>query len=109
MAIASTWMLHRETEHPGANRWDYIVSIPDSQEFAGIEPHSAKDSEVSVVIRKKQHATEYLRSHLQDGYRITKWFWVTRGTVSFSKMDPARRRLDENGIKFVGHLLRTFD
>ena len=47
-------------EHPEANRWDYIVSIPDLQLFAGIEPHSEKDSEVSVVIRKKQHATEYL-------------------------------------------------
>ena len=96
-------------EHPEANRWDYIVSIPDKQEFVGIEPHSAKDSEVSVIIRKKQHATNYLRNHLQDGYGITKWFWVTGGAVRFSRMEPARRRLDENGIKFVGRLLHTFD
>jgi hypothetical protein len=96
-------------EHPEANRWDYIISIPDLKELAGIEPHSAKDSEVSVVIRKKKHATDYLRTHLQNGYRITKWFWVTHGPVSFSKMDPARRRLDQNGIKFVGRLLSRFE
>jgi hypothetical protein len=94
-------------EHPEANRWDYIVSIPDLKEFAGIEPHSAKDSEISVVVLKKKHATEYLRSHLQDGYRITRWFWVSHGTVSFSKMDRARRRLDQNGIAFEGRMLRT--
>jgi hypothetical protein len=95
-------------EHPEANRWDYIVSIPDLSECAGIEPHSAKDSEISVVIAKKKHATEYLRDHLQNGHRITRWFWVTRGTVSFSKMDRARRRLDQNGIAFVGRSLRDF-
>ncbi len=51
-------------EHPEANRWDYIVSIPDLEELAGIEPHSAKDSEISVVISKKKSSTEYLRDHL---------------------------------------------
>lgn len=74
-------------EHPEANRWDYIVSIPDLELFAGIEPHSAKDSEVSVVIRKKQHATEYLRNHLRDSYRVTRWFWVSHGSADFSRMD----------------------
>lgn len=96
-------------EHPQANRWDYIVSIPDLEQLVGIEPHSAKDSEISVVVSKKKNATEYLRNHLQPGYRITRWFWVSHGTVSFSKMDRARRRLDQNGIAFVGRLLRTFE
>ena len=94
-------------EHPEANRWDYIVSILDLKEFIGVEPHSAKDSEISVVIAKKKHATEYLRNHLQDGYRITRWFWVSHGTVGFSRMDRARRRLDQNGIAFAGRMLRT--
>jgi hypothetical protein len=96
-----------QDEYPEANRWDYIVSVPDLAVFAGIEPHSAKDSEIRVVISKKNHATEYLRHHLQEGYRITKWFWVCHGTVSFSKMDRARRSLDQNGINFVGRVLRT--
>jgi len=96
-------------EHPQANRWDYIISIPASQTFAGIEPHSAKDDQISVVIQKKEHAVEYLRSHLQHSCRITKWFWVTEGRVSFSKMDRARRRLDQKGIRFVGRVLRSFE
>lgn len=96
-----------KNEQPEANRWDYIVSIRDLKEFIGIEPHSAKDSEISVVIAKKKQATEYLRNHLQDGYRITRWFWVSHGTVGFSKMDRARRRLDQNGIAFAGRMLRS--
>ncbi len=94
-------------EHPESNRWDYIVSIPDLKELIGIEPHSAKDSEISVVIAKRRHATQYLRNHLQGGYRVTRWFWVSHGTVSFSKMDRARRRLDQNGIAFAGRMLRN--
>ena len=96
-------------EDPGSNRWDYIVSIPDLKEFIGIEPHSAKDSEISVVIAKRKHAIQYLRKHLQDCYRITRWFWVSHGTVSFSKMDRARRRLDQNGIAFAGRMLRNLE
>jgi hypothetical protein len=95
-------------EHPDANRWDYIISIPDSQRFVGIEPHTAKDDQISVVIQKKEHAIHYLRSHFRESHRITRWYWVTHGTVSFSKMDRARRRLDEKGIEFVGRKLRTF-
>jgi hypothetical protein len=95
-------------EHPNAHRWDYIVSLPDLEEFVGIEPHSAMDSEISVVVAKKKHAIEYLRNHLQDGYRVTKWFWVSHGSVGFSRMDRARRRLDQNGIKFEGRVLRNF-
>jgi predicted PhzF superfamily epimerase YddE/YHI9 len=96
-------------EHPDTNRWDYIVSIPDREELIGIEPHTAKDAEISVVIAKKKHAAQYLRNHLKNGCRIARWFWVSHGTVGFSKMDRARRRLDQNGIKFAGRLLRTLD
>jgi len=94
-------------EFPEANRWDYILSLPEVPEIVGIEPHSAKDSEITVVIAKKKHAIEYLRNHLRGGYRIARWFWVSPGTVGFSRMDRARRRLDQNGIQFVGRMLRT--
>jgi hypothetical protein len=95
-------------EFPQANRWDYILSVPDLGEIVGIEPHTAKDSEISAVIAKKNHATQYLRNHLQEGNRVARWFWVSHGTVSFSKMDRARRRLDQNGITFCGRKLLTF-
>ncbi len=95
-------------ELPQLHRWDYIVSVPDLAQLVGLEPHAAKDSEVSVVIAKKQQAAVYLRSHLEDGRRVTRWFWVTSGPVGFSRMDRARRRLDQNGIAFVGRQLRSF-
>ena len=95
-------------EHPEANRWDYIISIPDVGEYVGIEPHKAKDSEIRAVIAKRKHASQYLRNHLRNGYRISRWFWVTHGAVSFSRMDRARRRLDQNGIAFAGRILRDF-
>jgi hypothetical protein len=95
-------------EHPNENRWDYVVSIPDLTEFAGIEPHHATDKEISVVVRKKRFAAEYLRNHLREGYRLTKWYWISSGSVSFSRMDKARRILDKNGIKFEGRILRDF-
>jgi hypothetical protein len=95
-------------EDPEANRWDYVLSIPDLSEILGIEPHTAKDSEISVVIAKKRHATQYLRTHLKDRHRVARWIWVSHGTVGFSRMDRARRRLDQNGIQFAGRMLRTF-
>jgi hypothetical protein len=96
-------------EFPEAHRWDYILSVPDLSEIIGIEPHVAKDSEVSVVIAKKRHAAECLRNHLRGGYRVTRWFWVSPSTVGFSRMDRARRRLDQEGIAFAGRILQTFD
>src|SRR5262245_1543292 len=57
-----------QSEDPQANRWDYIVSVPDLKIFVGIEPHTAKDSEVSVVIAKKKHASAYLRNHFKNGH-----------------------------------------
>jgi hypothetical protein len=76
--------------------------------FAGIEPHTASDHEINVVVAKRRHAIEYLRNHFQQGHRIAKWFWVASGAVGFSRMDRARRRLDQNGIQFVGRVLRSF-
>jgi hypothetical protein len=97
-----------QSDCPEANRWDYILSVPDLTQIVGVEPHAAKDSEISVVIAKKKHAEEYLRQHLQDGCRVTKWYWVSHSKVSFSRMDRARRRLDQNGIMFAGRRLKSF-
>ncbi len=94
-------------EFPQAHRWDYLCSVPGASHIVGIEPHSAKDSEISVVIAKKRHAIEYLHGHLPPKHRVAKWFWVSHGRVSFSRMEPARRRLDQNGIAFEGRMLRS--
>lgn len=95
-----------KNEFPEANRWDYVMSLPALEQIVAVEPHAARDSEISVVIAKKKHAIQYLQSHLRDGYRVTKWFWVSPGTVGFSRMERARRLLDQNGIAFEGRVLR---
>ena len=96
-------------EHPEANRWDYIISVKGSERLIGIEPHSARDDEVSTVIAKKKQASGYLLGHLNDGWRVTAWIWVSSGKIRFSKMDPAIRRLNVNGIRFVSGVIKSFD
>jgi hypothetical protein len=90
-------------DFPQHNRWDYILSVPQNAELVAIEPHSARDSEVSVVIRKKQQASDYLRAHLPPSRRPAKWLWVSHGRVGFSRMERARRQLAQKGISFEGH------
>ncbi len=94
-------------EFPQSHRWDYLMSVPAAAQIVGLEPHTAKDSEINVVIAKKQNAQAYLRGHLHAKHRVAKWIWVTHGTVGFSKMERARRLLDQSGIAFEGRLLRS--
>jgi hypothetical protein len=94
-------------EYPQSNRWDYILSVSSTAELIGLEPHSAKDSEISVLILKKKHAAAYLRSHLRDGVKVKRWIWVTHGKVKFSRMDKLQRSLSQNGIFFAGRLLKS--
>ncbi|MBI4425015.1 MAG: hypothetical protein HY554_14885 [Elusimicrobia bacterium] len=94
-------------QHPEENRWDYILSVPSLSQLVGLEPHPAKDSEIKVVIAKRTKSLEFLRSHLRAGIHVSQWIWVTRGTVGFSRMEKARRRLDQSGIRFTGRLLQN--
>lgn len=89
-------------DFPNANRWDYVFSVPDAAKLIALEPHSAKDSEISVLIAKKKHAITQLRAHLQAKYGISRWLWVSRGRTSFSRMEQATRRLAQAGIEYVG-------
>src|SRR5262249_26038202 len=45
---------------PSENRWDYVLSLPATERLVGLEPHTAGDHEVRVVIRKKQNAQAFL-------------------------------------------------
>lgn len=94
-------------ESPQENRWDYIVSVPDSEALIAIEPHGAKESEVSVVIAKKRHAMSYLATQLPPKHRVKRWLWVSHGKVGFSRLDRARRQLNQHGIEFVGRAVRS--
>ena len=54
------------------------------------------------MIAKRAAALEQLRPHLKPGTRITEWLWVATGAVQFAETEKARRRLDQNGVRFVG-------
>ena len=89
---------------PNANRWDYIFSVSDAGKLVGLEPHRARDSEVSVVIAKKRHAAEQMRTHLQERHRVSEWLWVSHGRTSFSRMERASKSLAQAGIRYIGRL-----
>lgn len=91
-----------EKERAQENRWDYLLGHSASGHVVAVEPHSAKDGEIEVVIRKRSAACKQLRDHLRDGARIAAWLWVASGNVHFAATEKARRRLDQHGIEFVG-------
>lgn len=93
---------------PDANRWDYILSISRSVEVIGIEPHTAKDSEISTVRRKKENAQTFLVGHLHSRYRVLRWYWVSHGRTQFSVMEKAQRQLAKSGIKYT-RVLKSLD
>ncbi len=91
-----------EQGHNEENRWDYLLGHAPSGEVVAVEPHAAKHDEITRVIQKRTAAREQLGGHLRDGARVTKWLWVASGRVHFADTEKARRRLDQNGIEFVG-------
>lgn len=88
--------------HEQENRWDYLLGHEPSGEVVAVEPHSAKQDEVTTVINKRSAARTQLEGHLREGSRVTKWLWVASGRVHFADTEKTKRRLDQNGIEFVG-------
>jgi len=84
------------------NRWDYLLGHTQSRRIVGVEPHSAKNGEISTVIKKRQAALSQLQEHLRDGVVVSKWLWVASKDVKFLSMEKAKFELDKNGIEFVG-------
>lgn len=87
---------------PNENRWDYLLGHTASKLVVGIEPHSAKDDEITTVINKRSAAMRQLAGHFKHGAKVSKWIWVASRTVRFADTEIARRRLDQNGIAFAG-------
>jgi hypothetical protein len=90
-------------DYPQEPRWDYLLGHTLSEEIVGLEPHSARTDEISNVINKRKAARQQPADHLRPGARVSVWLWVASGKVHFADTEKARRRLDENGITFVGN------
>jgi hypothetical protein len=88
--------------HEQENRWDYLLGHEASGELVAVEPHSAKQDEITKVIKKQAAARKQLKAHLRDGARVAKWLWVASGKVHFADTERVSRLLDQNGIRFVG-------
>lgn len=88
--------------HKQENRWDYLLGHAPSGEVVAVEPHPAKQDEITGVIQKRTAARKQLEGQLRDGAGVTKWLWVASGRVHFADTEKARRQLDQNGIEFVG-------
>lgn len=91
-----------QRRHPTDHRWDYLLGHAPSRSAIGLEPHSAKQDEVSTVIAKRCAALRHLRGHMRPGARVAAWLWVASGKVYFADTGKERRRLDQNGVTFVG-------
>lgn len=98
-----------EAARPGneqENRWDYLLGISNGSRLIAVEPHTAGEGEISVVVAKRIFSKKFLEDHLIDGKGVEKWLWVASGKVGFLSIEKAKLRLDQNGIEFVGRLVR---
>lgn len=95
--------------YPQEHRWDYLLGHSESARVIGLEPHSAKNREISVVIDKRRFALEQLKTRLRDGRRVHAWYWVASGKVDFVPLEKASLRLQQAGIAFVGRKLKRKD
>lgn len=84
------------------NRWDYLLGHDASKKLIAVEPHSADNSEITTVIKKRGAAIRQLQTHFRSGTNVAKWIWVASGKVRFLQFEKTRILLDQNGIEFVG-------
>jgi hypothetical protein len=87
---------------PNSNRWDYLVWFKTAKklenEVMALEVHSAYDSQVSTVIKKKEWAEIFLRE--ETDIKVNRWVWAASGKISILKTSRFARNLAKNGIEF---------
>ena len=88
--------------HEQENRWDYLLGHALSRQVVAVEPHSAKQDEISTVVKKLAAAKEHARPHLKDGIKVSRWLWVASGNIQFASTEKVVLQLAQKGIDFVG-------
>ena len=84
--------------HAPENRWDYLLGHSQSATVIGLEPHSARQDQITKVIKKETGAKEQLKGHLKQGARVTAWLWVASGRDYFADTEKARHRPTQAGV-----------
>jgi hypothetical protein len=72
-----------QAQFPGENRWDYLLGHGSGAKVVGLEPHTATNHEIKVVLQKRKSALRHLRDHLRPGRQVEAWYWVASGRVDF--------------------------
>ncbi|WNG24159.1 hypothetical protein F0U62_09070 [Cystobacter fuscus] len=97
-------------EHGNENRWDYLLGTSQAGlPLIAVEVHPANTGEVKVLIAKKRAAEAVLRSALEPGQTVKRWYWIASGKTVITRNTPEARMLDAAGIRLVGsqlHLMR---
>jgi hypothetical protein len=90
----------REPHEPNADRWDYVVTLRDTDHGLGIEPHPAYADQVQEIVRKKQWAEQLLRREAPT-LQVQAWIWLTGADEEpgFTPAGPLLRLLSAEGIK----------
>lgn len=87
------------------NRWDYLLGHSATGKVVALEPHTAREDQISTIIAKKTAALLHIRDEVRTGKAVARWIWVASGNVRFTQIDKAIRRLDQAGIQFAGSRL----
>ena len=83
----------------------------DEDEFIyWVEPHTASDSEIDVVIRKANWLLKWLKQpgNLLDQFK-RDIVWVSSGRTSFTLSSPQTKRMAVAGLTHKGQVLRITD
>ena len=89
--------------HPSAHRWDYLLGTSHGGlPLIAVEVHPANTGAARVVIEKKRAAEGVLRSSLNPGARVKRWYWIASGKTVITRNTPESRMLDAAGIRLVG-------
>ncbi|ATB36344.1 hypothetical protein CYFUS_001758 [Cystobacter fuscus] len=93
-------------ERGSENRWDYLLGTTRSDlPLIAVEVHPANTGQVKVLIAKKRAAEAVLRSVLEPGQTVKRWYWIASGKTVITRNTPESRMLDAAGIRLVGSLL----
>ena len=95
---------------PYGNRWDFGIAYQHTNRQAEVvywvEPHTASDSQVSVVIKKAQWLLHWLKN---DGVLLKSFeyniVWVSSGATAFTDSSTQKKRMAQAGLQYVGNKL----
>jgi len=96
---------------PNANRWDFAIGYQhedrDSECLYWVELHTARNSQVDVVLRKLRWLLRWLAG---DGKALDKFerdfVWVSSGRTDFTLNGPQRRAFADLALRQTGGSLQ---